>query len=299
PGAWPPAGAVEADLTDFYAQAAEAGFAYGPAFRGLHRVWRAGAEVYAELALPDGTEAGRFGLHPALLDAALQAIGFGEGAPAGLPFAWTGVTLHASGASRARVRITPAGGDSVTLALADDAGKPVLTATGVTLRAAEAPAEADALFELRWTPVPIPEPGTETWAAVGTDLAAALGVEAQPDFATALVSGADVLAIPVTGGPDAVASAHALTAEVLGYLKSPAPRLVFVTRGAIGGDDVAAAAVWGLVRSAQSEEPGRFVLLDADAPDGDGIRAALATGEPQLLLRDGTLSVARLTRAWR
>ncbi|RSD17314.1 SDR family NAD(P)-dependent oxidoreductase [Amycolatopsis eburnea] len=297
PDAWPPAGAVEADLTDFYAQAAEAGFAYGLAFQGLRRVWRSAAEVYAELGLPDGVEAGRFGLHPALLDAALQAIGFGEGAPAGLPFAWTGVTLHASGASRARVRITPAGGDAVALALTDDAGKPVLTATGVTLRAAEAPAEADALFELRWTPVPLPEPGTETWAAVGDDLATALGCAVQPDFATALASGADVIAVPVTGGPDAAASAHALTAEVLEYLQSPAPRLVFVTRGAIAGDDVAAAAVWGLVRSAQSEEPGRFVLLDVDEPDGATLRAALATGEPQLLLRDGTLSVARLTRA--
>ena len=43
------------------------------------------------------------------------------------------------------------------------------------------------------------------------------------------------------------------------------------TRGAMGlaGEDVtdlAGAAVWGLVRSAQTEHPGRIVLVDSDAP---------------------------------
>ena len=47
-------------------------------------------------------------------------------------------------------------------------------------------------------------------------------------------------------------------------------RLVVVTRGAVSaGDedrvtDLAGAAVWGLLRSAQSEHPGRIVLADVD-----------------------------------
>ena len=59
---------------------------------------------------------------------------------------------------------------------------------------------------------------------------------------------------------------------------------------------MAAAAVWGLVRSAQSENPGRFVLVDLD--DGDGrlaaARTVLAAGEPQVVVRDGGVRVGRL-----
>ena len=57
-----------------------------------------------------------------------------------------------------------------------------------------------------------------------------------------------------------------------------------------------AAAVWGLVRSAQSEHPGRFVLLDTDAPDtvAEVAAAVLACGEPQIAIRGGVLHAARL-----
>ena len=72
--------------------------------------------MYAEVALPDESraDAGRFGLHPALLDAALHAIALARRRRRrrrrrALPFAWTGVTLHAAGAAALRVRIAPAG----------------------------------------------------------------------------------------------------------------------------------------------------------------------------------------------
>ena len=51
------------------------------------------------------------------------------------------------------------------------------------------------------------------------------------------------------------------------------PLVVVTRRGIAVGDeapDLAFAPVWGLVRSAQSEHPGRFVLVDVDgagAPD--------------------------------
>ncbi|MEV6005152.1 acyltransferase domain-containing protein, partial [Streptomyces griseomycini] len=86
---WPPAGAKVVDLDGFYDQAADAGFGYGPVFQGLRAAWRRGDEVFAEVVLPDGVDAGGFGLHPALLDAALHAADLTGGADGTgrLPFA--------------------------------------------------------------------------------------------------------------------------------------------------------------------------------------------------------------------
>ncbi|MYU19335.1 hypothetical protein GTZ78_53815, partial [Streptomyces sp. SID8361] len=75
-GAWPPAGAEPLDTTDLYSRFAEQGYQYGPGFQGLRAAWHRGDEVYAEVALPEAQRdrARRFGLHPALLDAALHAL---------------------------------------------------------------------------------------------------------------------------------------------------------------------------------------------------------------------------------
>src|SRR5262249_50736251 len=75
---WPPAGATAVDVSALYDEMAAAGVRYGPAFQGLRAAWRLGDEILAEVALPEpagpGRPAGtpRFGLHPALLDAALH-----------------------------------------------------------------------------------------------------------------------------------------------------------------------------------------------------------------------------------
>ncbi|MFI2646036.1 type I polyketide synthase, partial [Streptomyces sp. NPDC018610] len=83
-----------------------------------------------------------------------------------------------------------------------------------------------------------------------------------------------------------------------------ATRLVFLTRRAVAtgsGDrpDLVTAPLWGLVRSAQSEHPGRFVLADVDQVESSGraLMAALATGEPQFAVRDGEPLLPRLRRA--
>ena len=76
---------------------------------------------------PRPTQAGRFGLHPALLDSALHALvaaATGERTLA-LPFSWTGITLAATGAAALRVQISPAGDDAFAIDLADDTGAPV------------------------------------------------------------------------------------------------------------------------------------------------------------------------------
>ena len=99
-----------------------------------------------------------------MLDAALHAWGFVEGGEQlALPFSWQGVTLHAAGSSRLRVRLAPTGAGSVSVELADSAGLPVLSVRELVVRAvseqalaAAAPAGAETgggLLELVWIPL--------------------------------------------------------------------------------------------------------------------------------------------------
>src|SRR5271156_495594 len=104
---------------------------------------------------------------------------------------------------------------------------------------------------------------------------------------------------------DPLASTYARTHDALAALQSwlsehDSGMLVVSTRGAVGlpGEDVtdlAGAAVWGLVRSAQTEHPGRIVLVDSDAPLSDTtVAQVLAVGEPQVLLRKETVYAGRV-----
>ncbi|MDT5040693.1 MAG: hypothetical protein QOE51_1678 [Actinoplanes sp.] len=282
PGTWPPTGAAEVDLAGFQDQLRAAGFAYGPAFDGLRAVWTTGSDVYAEVVLPEPVQrdATDYGLHPALLDALLHAAAF-TGVAKGVPFLWNGVTLHASGASVLHARLRRAGDDAVELDVADAAGLPVMTVESLTVRpvAGGAPtARQQPLFTLRWVPAGPARPGPGTAAEV-VELSA-------PD-----------------GG--VVAATHELTARVLDLVRGhvvDAP-LVLVTRGAVAvepGEDVdpVVAAARGFVRTAQSEMPNRFVLLDTDTPGppaADVLAHAVACDEPQLALRAGQLFAARLS----
>ncbi|MDX2784202.1 type I polyketide synthase, partial [Streptomyces caniscabiei] len=351
---WPPPGAVRVPLDDFYTRTAEAGLDYGPAFQGLTTLWQADGALHAHVALPDAddpegeTTPGRgedgHALHPALLDAALQPLALGilgadrpasTAVPAGLPFAWSGVRLHATGAAELHVRLTPTDDGGVSVRATTPDGLPVLDIATLTLRA-PAPVQAarsaqprtEPLYRLEWPEVPLstaPAPGG--WGMLGLDprelrprLAAAIGEDVVPY----LDRGALTETID-TGGPapatvvvfcdppghdDAAADAHMATGRTLDLLRPwlaeerpTDTRLVLVTHGAVatGPDDPGpapgAAAVWGLARSAQTEHPDRVVLVDLDDVDTSlaALPGALATGEPQLALRHGTAHVPRLT----
>jgi polyene macrolide polyketide synthase len=308
--AWPPAGAVAVDVSGCYEQFSDGGFAYGPMFRGLRAVWRRGEEAFAEVSLPEGTDTAGFGLHPALLDAALHAISqAGLDIEAGaLPFSWDEVSLHATGASSIRVRLVRTGTTTVSIAVADTTGGPVASIGGLLLRAlpGEQPAgaagiAAEALFRLDWTPAPSQPAAVDSVSILGPD---PFGLEdALRANDVSLSTEADVVLVPVVGNPSAVvSSAHEVTAAVLGHLQRWAdeePRLVFVTRGATTGTDPAAAAAAGLVRSAQTENPGRFGLIDLDEDERSlaALPRALASAEPGLVVRGGEVSAARLTRS--
>ncbi|MCZ7417120.1 SDR family NAD(P)-dependent oxidoreductase [Streptomyces sp. WMMC897] len=130
---WPPLGAQPVDVSGFYENLEQAGYGYGPAFQGLQAAWRRGDELFAEVALPDAlrSDAQRYGLHPVLLDTALQAAAVAStdatDAGGGLrqPFVWSAFSLHASGATALRVRLAPSGADGIQVTLADPAGQPV------------------------------------------------------------------------------------------------------------------------------------------------------------------------------
>ncbi|MFF3020363.1 type I polyketide synthase [Streptomyces sp. NPDC057939] len=342
---WPPAGAEPVPTDGFYPAAAAAGLGYGPVFQGLRAAWRRADELFAEVSLDEahGTDATAYAVHPALLDAALQAIGLGvpgDAEPtdgARLPFAWTGVRLHATGATGLRVRITAGASGGVALDVADATGTPVASVDSLILRPVSADriggdrtAHHDSLFGVEWTKLPLtagPVPADERWAVLGEDRAdfriGGAPLDGHTDLTAlreALAKGSpapDVVIVPLSataapGGRAAAArgathQALALVKEWLAEERLDASRLVLLTRGtmaAVPGEhvtDLAHAPVWGLVRSAQSENPGRFVLADTDGSDASlgALTAALAGDEPQLALRAGEAYAFRLRRVAR
>ncbi|KUN75064.1 polyketide synthase [Streptomyces griseoruber] len=350
-GPWPPQGAEEIAVDGLYDRFAAGGFGYGPAFQGLTAAWRHGEDVYAEVEPPAEVAAdlGGYGLHPALLDAALQTVGLTTSAasgPALMPFSWTGVRLHARGAGALRVRLVPAGPDTVALTVADPAGSPVVTVSGLTLRplpaghlADTARAAARHLYELEWvTPAAVPARPAAGFAVLDGDgdpalrealTAAGFTAAAHPDLdglarAVAVgdlsVPGTVLASVPGLGddtaglpaGTEAAAAVRRVTGHVLRLLQEwladdtfNATRLVLVTRRAVTVDDgdrapdPVTAAVWGLVRTAQTENPDRFLLLDWDGAQESyrALPVAARHEEPQVTLRKGESRVPRLVRA--
>ncbi|MFD7660293.1 type I polyketide synthase, partial [Actinosynnema sp. NPDC059797] len=293
---WPPAGATPVDVDALYDDLAAAGYAYGPVFRGVRAAWRSGDAVFAEVALPEDADAEGFGLHPALLDASLHASGGRDhGAEEGLidlPFAWTGVTLHASGATAARVRLTPAGGDAVSILLADPSGAPIAAVDALVTRPISAKALAagsgpDSLYRVDWVPATAP---------------AATGAVVRAADLTSLPEVPEWVVLRVVSGSDArsaVDDVLAVLREWLADERFADSRLVVTTTGAVPAAghpvDPAVAPVWGLVRGAQAENPDRFVLLDLDEPGAD-VLPALGLGEPEVAVRGDALLVPRLAR---
>ena len=199
----------------------------------------------------------------------------------------------------------------MSIDVADAAGSPVLTVRSLVTR----PMTAEQLnaavmtaaarhdcepLEVVWSPIP-PKPDA-------VDGPEKLPVASWEDFCAA--DGGDDAGLVVvwqcgSSGDDVVGSVYAATHAALHVLQrwlagSQIGTLVVLTRGAVGlpgggVGDLAASAVWGLVRSAQAEHPGRIVLIDTDTEvDAAALAAA---GEPQLLVRGGDVHAARLVVA--
>ncbi|MER6168354.1 SDR family NAD(P)-dependent oxidoreductase [Streptomyces violaceorubidus] len=307
---WPPAGACAVDPTGWYGTGGH--FEYGPAFQGLTAVWRRDGEVFAEAALPhaERADADAFAVHPALLDTVLHAsLCTGPEEPAArMPWVWNGVSTGTRGVPAVRARLRPLSSDTLALDITDIAGGPVLRAEGLTLRRTAPDQRArraltdEALFHGRWTSVETADaPRPADWLVVR-------------DLSEVPRSVPGVVLLPAGGhgGGDVPGAVRELTAQALADVRAwlsekrfAEARLVFVTTGAVRPvpdgppADLAAASVWGLVRSAQAEHPGRFHLVDLDTDDVtvDAVAAAVATGEPQVAVRHGVVHVFRLARA--
>ncbi|MFE2756741.1 beta-ketoacyl synthase N-terminal-like domain-containing protein, partial [Actinosynnema sp. NPDC059335] len=307
---WPPADATPEPVDDAYARLAERGYHYGPAFQGLRALWRSGTSTFAEIALPEPlrADADRYRVHPALLDAALHALVLHAEAPDDrilLPFSWNDVTLHATGATGLRVRSTPNDDGTTTLELADPGGAPVATVRSLALRPVPrarlgTAGVADALFTVEWPVVTPAEPATAAGSAATAATAATSGTvgtvgTAGTVAAATATAGVDVVTIRADR-PDAIRHVLHRVREGLAGDRT----LLVVTHNAVAARptdeiDLDTAGVWGLVRSVQSEHPGRVLLADTDDPAAD-VLAAVATGEPQVAIRDGAIHVPRLVR---
>jgi acyl transferase domain-containing protein/acyl carrier protein len=333
PATWPPEAAEPIDVDLVYDRLAEAGFGHGPAFQGLRAAWRRDGEVFAEVALADGQEleAVRHELHPALLDAALHAgladASEDESVPLALPCSWRDIRAGAVPAPTWRVRLAPASDGALRLTARDELDDLVVAVGSVATRAVD-PAELRSeaagplpLHGIGWDEAPARTPSREPARVVaiqgGDEPGPPAGVEPFADLAALREALDDGLAVPdaalvwiasPSGDDGTAAAARAILHDALeltrGWLADDRlvdSTLVLVTERAVAvaeGEavDLPQASLWGLVRSAQSESPGRFALLDVDDRSWAALPSALATGEPQSALRDGAVLVPVLTR---
>nr|ALF39346.1 PKS I [Streptomyces sioyaensis] len=323
---WPPADGTPIDGTRLYDRLADLGFGYGPSFQGVRAAWTSGDDVFAEVTLDEST-AGRaagFGVHPALLDAVFHAAidVLADDLPDGrlpLPFSFGGVRVFRPGATAVRARIIRSGPEKVRIDACDATGAAVLSIDAVLARPADARALAGArspLYALDWTPVTAPAVSDRQLVALGRPVAGCTETfEDVAAFATggghtgaAVVWSAETASADGDDVPATVRTAvHNALAVLRDWFAEPGcadSTLIVLTRNGAGlpGEtpDPAAAAVRGLVRSAQSEHPGRIVNVDLDDDLADlhqRIAAAVATDEPQLAIRDGATMAPRLMRA--
>ncbi|MEV6173469.1 type I polyketide synthase [Streptomyces sp. NPDC051954] len=323
---WPVAGAERVELDGFYEAFAERGLAYGPAFQGLVELWRKDSTAYGVVRLPDGLTADGFGVHPALLDAALHALVSVQSADVALagtallPFEWTGVELYASATDEVRVAVEL---DDTTgtlrVTVVDPAGRPVVLADALTLREASAEqvragGSVGQLYRVEFGAPRVLEdgPDLESWVLGGAgelldaEVFAGLG-----ELVARLDEGAGVpgrVVVDATaagaGALESAAGALELARDLLAEPRLERTELVWVTRGAVdAGDgrigDLTHAPLWGLVRAVRGEFPDRSIrLVDVDELSGEEVERALAVaGEPELVVRDGEIRVTRLVRA--
>ncbi|MFE9629376.1 SDR family NAD(P)-dependent oxidoreductase, partial [Streptomyces sp. NPDC006527] len=316
---WPPTAGTPLSLDGVYERLDGLGYGYGPAFRGLRAAWRVGDDLFAEVELPEQlhAEAIRFGIHPALLDAVLHPLVLEaaeserDDSQIKLPFSFSGFALQAVGATALRVRWTRVGQDTARLTVADGAGSPVAAIESVVLRpvareqlaVATTPA-VDSLYRMAWEPVAA-EPATEhRWVRLGEapyeDLAAlGAAVEAgdeAPEFVVfpALGDGADVAPEDMVERTHETArlSLELVQAWLADTRFTDSRLVVVVPDGALH-----TAPLTGLVRTTESEQPGRLILVHVDEGGLDSVPGVLGSGEPEVAVRGGVVFAPRLARA--
>ncbi|MFG3703009.1 polyketide synthase dehydratase domain-containing protein, partial [Micromonospora sp. NPDC047620] len=299
-------------VDDFYPAAADAGYDYGPTFQGLRQAWQHDGTLYADITISDthhdNPDDGGHAIHPALLDAALHPLLLAHTTTRGgtplVPFTWTGVTIHTTGATHARAILTQPTPDTATITLHHTDGTPLATINHLQLRPLPTTTNTT-LLNLHWRPATGGAGGLTDHVVVGPD-PHGVGGRRVADLAAlreAINAGVGVPAAVVT--PD-LADAHTTTVDVLAlvqeFLAAPEfhhTRLVVLTTGATSATaptgvdatrSAAAGALWGLLRVVQAEHPGRVVVADVDEPAA----RHLSLDEPQQAVTAAGRLVPRL-----
>ncbi|MFF2965072.1 beta-ketoacyl reductase, partial [Streptomyces sp. NPDC057963] len=232
--------------------------------------------------------------------------------PLRVPFSWSNVVLHATGATSLRVTLTKNTDGSMSVHMVDPENALVATVESLTVR--PLPSEylvdseiASSLYELSWPTLhaSTSRPTTALQTMV-LDSAALPDIAAIPADRTT----PELVVLPVVarmpGGPapaDLVLDAlHTWLADD----RFSASRLAVLTAGAVSvtasdrGPDLDLAAVWGLVRAAQVEHPNRFLLVDVEStagPIAEAVLANIPADEPQLAVRKGNVHAPRLVKS--
>ncbi|MGC4750699.1 type I polyketide synthase, partial [Micromonospora sp. DT201] len=319
---WPPAGAEPVAVDTFYKRLAEVGHDYGPLFQGLRAAWHDDTHLYTEVALPDGTDVDGFGIHPALLESAVHGglLDRPANSLAELPSSWSGVRLGSGGHNRIWARIGPTDGGALQVDLVTEDGEPVASVASLAFRPVDQEwiegtqgGQRRSLLQIDWVPVPVKHgAGPARFVLLGDLDGQGERYRDLDALEQALADGAPVPTAVLTSvgsfdaAGDVAQAAQATTEQTLALLQRwlaserlTDTQLVLVTRAAIAvgaeAADLAQAPVWGLVRSAQSEHPDRFVLMDVDA-DCAALEWTPLVGvdEPQLAVRGGRLFAPRL-----
>ncbi|MFD7715248.1 type I polyketide synthase [Streptomyces sp. NPDC059814] len=329
---WPVPDVRALDIEAFYGRALANGLDYGPAFRGLRELACRDGVYYARVSLPGALDPADHGLHPSLFDAALQVVVAGlmeAGAAPGplVPFIWSDIELFRAAGRELTVRVSfESGGDEdpapATVWLADPAGHLVARIGRLKFQHGRRRGHpfAEHLYRVGFEPV---HPVAETTDPAGTlvvgdaELGAGLGADAVPDL-DALVKRLDartdtprrLLFAPPDRPSAQWNDAERSAAEALrtlqvcfGDARLQGAELVWITRDAVSSspdDQVgnwAHAAVWGMVRTARTEQPERvlrLIDLDPGTPDFRLLARVIETGgEPECVLRGETAHVPR------
>ncbi|HET8933890.1 MAG TPA: SDR family NAD(P)-dependent oxidoreductase, partial [Polyangiales bacterium] len=338
--AWPVPEAEAIDVTGLYATLHAQGLQYGPTFQGLVELCKLDQTAYARVQLPESARpaAAHYGVHPALLDAALHsmvALGVAEGIE--LPFAWSDVQLYASGARELRVRAevgaSESGQRTVTFWIADGLGAPVARIAGLHVRPlrleqlqAATRRAVEHLYRLDFQAAALPAADGAEQLVLGGDgqLAQQLGAAWSPDLESYLLQlgeaepaarivldargGGAGSAEEIWQGAQAVSCATlTLLQRALSEPKLSTTELLWVTTSAVdGGDgelrDLVHAPLWGMLRAVRNEHPERKLrLLDlgSEPVDPQLLEQALsATREPELALRGQQARAPRLVRVY-
>ncbi|WP_433395050.1 type I polyketide synthase [Streptomyces sp. CA-146814] len=329
---WPVPDAQALDIEAFYGRALANGLDYGPAFRGLRELACRDGVHYARVSLPGALDTAGHGLHPSLFDAALQVVVAGlmeAGAAPGplVPFIWSDVELFRTAGRELTVRVSyESGGDEdlapATVWLADPAGQPVARIGGLKFQPGRRRGHPfdEHLYRVGFEPVHLVAETFDpagTLVVGGTELGAGLGADVVPDL-DALVKRLDaragtprrlLFALPNDASAqsdDAERSAAETlrTLQVcLGDARLQGAELVWISRDAVSSrpdDQVgnwAQAAVWGMVRTARTEQAERvlrLIDLGPGTPDFRLLARVIETGgEPECVLRGASAHVPR------